>query len=430
MRKWSTRKFQVFGLITVCVLVGGLGVWGTQAQLSGAVIAPGVLEVEGRSYVVEHPDGGIVHAVLVEEGDFVEAGERVLELDGASLDAELSILHSQINEVDSRALRLRAELEGADSISVDEAFAARLNEDAELAEVFDGQRRLFAARKETFEKTAASLSDQQAQTRNEIDGQKAQETALTEQLALVEEELEGLNDLFNRGLTVQSQVLEVRRERAQLVGAQGEVRASIARNFGSIAQIDTEILRLTSERREQNIAELRDLSVARAEFTERRRALEIQQARLDLSAPVSGVVHSLAVTSPNSVIRRDEPVLYVVPQDARLVIAARVAATDVDSIYPDQEAALRFSAFAARTTPEVRGKLDRISPDVLIDETTGQQYYSAYLSVPEEELALLDGRTLVPGMPVEAFIQTASRTPIAYLVQPFTDYFARAFREE
>lgn len=430
MQKWSTRKFQIFGLSTVFLLVGGLGVWGTQAQLAGAVIAPGVLEVEGRSYVVEHPDGGVVQAVLVEEGDFVEVGTRVLELDGSSVDAELSILRSQINELDARALRLQAELDGTESIPIDEAFAARLAENAELAEMFDGQERLFEARTETFEKTAASLADQQAQTRNEIDGQRAQEAALTEQLNLVEEELNGLNDLFDRGLTVQSQVLEVRRERAQLVGAQGEVRAAIARNLGSIAQIDTELLRLTSERREQNIAELRDLSVTLAELAERERALEIQQARLELSAPVSGVVHSLAVTSPNAVIRPDEPVLYVVPQDARLVIAARVAATDVDSIYPDQDAVLRFSAFAARTTPEIKGKLDRISPDVLVDETTGQQFYSAYLSIPESEIAVLDGRTLVPGMPVEAFIQTESRTPIAYLVQPLTDYFARAFREE
>ncbi|WP_425090918.1 HlyD family type I secretion periplasmic adaptor subunit [Tropicimonas sp. S265A] len=430
MKTWNSKGLHLIGATTIMLLVGGLGAWGTQAQLAGAVIAPGLIEVEGRSQVIEHPDGGIVRDVLVEEGDLVAAGDIVLQLDGSDLNAELGIIQGQLNEAEARALRLRAELDGADRITTSPAFAARLRQEADLAEVFEGQVRLFAARSETFDRTVESLLDQQAQIRNEIDGQRAQDASFREQLTLVEEELAGLDDLLERGLTMRSQVLEVRREQAQLVGAQGELHAAIARNKGRIVQIDTELLRITAERREETLSAFRDLSVSLAELNERKRALQVQRDRLALTSPISGIVHSLAVTSRNSVIRPDEPVLFVVPQDTRLVIAARINATDVDAIYPGQDAVLRFSAFAARTTPEVSGTLDRISPDVLVDDTTGAQYYSAYLSVSDAEIEALDGRRLVPGMPVESFIQTESRTPLAYLVQPFTDYFNRAFREE
>jgi len=418
------------GMATVCVLVLGLGLWASQAELAGAVIAPGLVEVEGRIQVVEHPDGGVVEDVLVREGDLISAGTVLMRLDGSVLEAQLSIIQTQLDEIGARSARLVAERDGIEMPAMGGEFASRAKAEPDILEIYGGQRRLFKARAETYQKTVDALSEQRKQIRSEISGQEAQESAFGEQLALVTDELEGLDRLLAQGLVVKSQVLELRRERAQLSGLYGEVQASIARNRGRIAELDTELLRLAASRREEAETELREMLIRRAELTERKGALSVKRERLDLKAPITGIVHDLAVTSVNAVIRPDESVLYVVPQDERLVVAARVDSTQVDSVYAGQEVVLRFSAFQSRTTPELKGTLDRVSPDALIDDATGRQYYSAYVSLKDGELERLEERRLVPGMPVEVFIQTGTRTPLAYLLQPFTDYFNRALREE
>lgn len=430
MKTWTTNRFLTTGMVTVGVLVLGLGLWASQAELAGAVIAPGLVEVEGRIQVVEHPDGGVVEDVLVREGDLISAGTVLMRLDGSVLEAQLSIIQTQLDEIEARSARLIAERDGDDMPALGGEFASRTKAEPDILDIYGGQRRLFEARAETYQKTVDALSEQRKQIRSEISGQEAQESAFGEQLALVTDELEGLDRLLAQGLVVKSQVLELRRERAQLSGLYGEVQASIARNKGRIAELDTELLRLAASRREEAETELREMLIRRAELTERKGALSVKRDRLDLKAPITGIVHDLAVTSVNAVIRPDESVLYVVPQDERLVVAARVDSTQVDSVYAGQDVVLRFSAFQSRTTPELKGTLDRVSPDALIDDATGRQYYSAYVSLKDGELERLEERRLVPGMPVEVFIQTGTRTPLAYLLQPFTDYFNRALREE
>jgi HlyD family type I secretion membrane fusion protein len=167
-----------------------------------------------------------------------------------------------------------------------------------------------------------------------------------------------------------------------------------------------------------------------AELQERIGPTQVRIARLDLRAPMAGIVHDLQITSLNAVLRPAEPVLYVVPTDRPMIVAARIDARQVDAVFSGQPAALHFSAFQSRTTPEIIGTLRRISPDVLTDPQTGQQYYAVFIETSPDQLARLGEVTLVPGMPVEAFIQTGTRTPLDYLLRPLTDYFARAFREE
>jgi HlyD family secretion protein len=151
--------------------------------------------------------------------------------------------------------------------------------------------------------------------------------------------------------------------------------------------------------------------------------------RLDIRAPVSGIVHALQVTTPRSVVRAAEPVLYIIPQDRPLVIAAQVSPIHVDEIAIGQEVALRFGAFDSRTTPELFGQVRQISADALTDETSRVSYYRTEIVLDRGELAKLDGRAIIPGMPVEVFIRTGERTPLAYLVKPLAEYFSRAFRE-
>jgi HlyD family secretion protein len=174
---------------------------------------------------------------------------------------------------------------------------------------------------------------------------------------------------------------------------------------------------------------LRELGPQSLEYAEKRRTLSEQIARLDIRAPVSGIVLGLQVTAPKSVIRAAEPILYIIPQDRPLVIVAQVSPIHVDEIHVGQPVRVSFPAFPSRTTPQLAGKLVNISADALSDSKTGATYYRAEISLDDGEMAKLGKDTLIPGMPVQAFIQTEERTPMAYLLKPFTDYFRLAFRE-
>lgn len=163
---------------------------------------------------------------------------------------------------------------------------------------------------------------------------------------------------------------------------------------------------------------------------ERRLALLEQIRRLDIVAPVSGVVYDLTVFAPQSVLRAADPVLYIVPQDRPLTIAAQVDPIHIDALSLGQEVTLRFSGFNQRSTPELTGRVVQISADAFEDERRAKTYYRAQISLSEAQRARLpESTTLLPGMPVEAFIRTEDRTPISYLVKPLSDYFARALRE-
>jgi len=210
----------------------------------------------------------------------------------------------------------------------------------------------------------------------------------------------------------------------------GELAARRAAAADRAAEIELEGLKLTSRRREAAIAELRDLHPDEQDLTEERRALEKRLSRLELTAPVAGVVHDLQVFGPQAVVRPAEALLYIVPQDRPLVIHARIAPSDIDALHPGQQVNLRFSALRQGVTPNVPGRVTRVSADILREAGSGRAYFQADIMLDREARAALPkGLTLLPGMPVEAFIATGAQRPMAYLLRPLTVYFSRAFRE-
>lgn len=425
----SARGPILFGLFTLLLLVGGFGLWSTTTKIAGAVVSPGRVEVEQNRQVVQHPDGGVVETIFVKNGDLVAAGDPLIQLDGTLLQSELTIVEGQFFEILARRGRLEAERDDADHLT----FPAELTEAAtgrpKIAALMAGQEKLFAARQETTANEIDQLRKRRAQIVNQIEGIGAQRRSTADQLALIGQELEDLKSLLDRGLTQAGRVLALQREKARLDGVAGELDAARAEAEGKVTEIDIEILNRGSTRREEANTQLRDLGYRELELAERRRSLTEQIDRLDIRAPVSGVVHALQVTTPRSVIRAAEPVLYIIPQDRPFVIAAQVAPIHVDEVAIGQEVALRFAAFDSRTTPELFGQVRQISADALTDEASRSAYYRAEIVLDEGEMAKLGGRAIIPGMPVEVFIRTGERTPLAYLLKPLSEYFNRAFRE-
>ena len=427
--KWSARGPLILGFATLALLVGGFGLWSVVTTISGAVIASGQIEVESSRQIVQHPDGGVVETIAVAEGDTVKAGDLLVRLDGSALHSELAIVEGQLYEIRARRARLAAERDDDDTITFPQDLLDVAKARPEVAEQVQGQVHLFNARKETLSKQIGQMTERRAQIGSRIEGIEAQIVALTQQLYLINEELTDQQSLLDKGLAQASRVLALQREVARLLGQRGELDSSKAQALENISEIDLEVLRLQAAHREEANTQLRDIGSQELELAERVRALTERITRLEIRAPSSGIVLALQVTTPRSVIRPADPVMYIVPQDRPLVITARVSPLHIDEVFAGQEAKLHFSAFSARTTPELMGHVTVVSADALVDQATQASYYRVEIEPDPAELAKLEGLTLLPGMPVEAFIKTGDRTPLAYMIRPFTDYFAKAFRE-
>lgn len=425
---WSALGPLVLGFLTLVLLIGGLGAWSVMTTLTGAIIAPGQVEVSRSRQVVEHIDGGVVSEILVAEGDRVAAGEVLLRLDGSPLRPELTIVENQLHEVRARRARLEAERDDAGAVTFPADLLQAAERSPDVAEMVEGQAGLFDAHREALAQGVEERRERIEQIGSQIEGIKAQQAALETQVRLLGTDLQAQRDLLAKGLAQAPRVTAIERELAEAQGRMGELTAAQAEAAGRITEIEIEIQGLATQLRERAEAELRDVAARELELDERQRALAERIGRLDIRAPAAGVVFGLEVTTPQSVIRPADPLLFIVPQGRPLLAAVRIPATDIDDVRVGQETRLVFSSLPSRTTPEVVGHVTLVSADALTDEATGMRYFRTEILLDAEGLRDLE-ETIVPGMPVDAFIRTADRTPLSYLVKPFTDYFRNAFRE-
>lgn len=428
--EFSVHRHLALGLGGLALLILGFGGWASFSEISGAVIAPGQIEVDQNRQVVQHPDGGVVAQILAQEGDSVRQGQLLIQLDATRLGSELAIIEGQLFELMARRGRLEAERDDKPEPVYDMLLrnSAASNQDA--AVLMAGQSQLLAARRASRAQEVAQLAKRRSQIDTQITGISAQSQALGQQLELIEQELKDQQTLLDRGLAQAGRVLALRREQARLSGQLGELTAQRALAQERATEIDLEVIKLRTQQREEAITRLRDLQFRELELAEQRRALLDQRDRLAIRAPASGIIYGLQVTTPRSVIRAAEPVMFIIPQDRPLVIAARVDPIHIDKITLGQPVNLRFSALDQRTTPELTGEVAKVSPDAFVDQARGLSYYRAEITLPEAEQAKLpENIRLLPGMPVEAFIRTGDRTPLAYLTKPLTDYFSKAFRD-
>ncbi|MDU8927617.1 HlyD family type I secretion periplasmic adaptor subunit [Alisedimentitalea sp. MJ-SS2] len=429
-KAWSARWPLLIGFLGVAILLGGFGTWAAMTQIAGAVVAPGQIEVDQNRQVVQHPYGGVVADILVDEGDTVEAGAVLIRLDPTELNSQRAIIESELFEMMARSARLKAERAGTDVLDFDPELQARAAKDPDVKELMEGQANLMRARSVSIARETEQLSRQRDQLSSQIKGIDAQAAALKTQLSLIGEELTSQQSLLDKGLAQASRVLSLQREEARLSGTVGELTARKAQTEERITEIEIGILKLDSERREEAITQLRDLRVRQLELLEQRRAVNERLDRLVITAPVAGVVYNMTIFAQRAVISPAEPLLFLVPQDRPLVISAMVDPIHVDMVYVGQEVTLRFPAFDQRDTPDIFGQVATLSPDAFRDETTGATFYRAEIVMNEGEAARLpEGASLIPGMPVDSFIRTDDRTPIAYLLRPLTVYFSKAFRE-
>jgi len=425
----SIRRHLIGGMILGVILLAAIAGWARTTQLAGAVIAPGVVVVDSVVKKVQHPTGGVVGEINVRDDDYVTAGEVVVRLDETQTKANVGVYAKSLNELEARQARLEAEKDGADAIDFPSDLLIRENSDADVAHALTGERKLFKLRVDARAGQKAQLRERVSQLKEEVNGLAEQIDAKSEEIALIQEELQGVMDLWKKKLVPFTRVTALKRDAARLDGERGQLIASKASTGGKIAEVQLQIIQVDDDARSKVAEELSDVRAKIGELSERKIAAEDQLRRIDIRAPQSGHVHQLTVHTLGQVISPGETIMIIVPDEDSLGVEAKVSPTDIDQLGPDQAVVLRFSAFDQRATPEVNGTVKWVSADVTKDEKTGASYYTMHVSVSAEELAELKGLKIVPGMPVEAFVQTGTRTALSYFFKPLSDQVKRAFRE-
>ena len=416
------------GLRVLIVSVGVLGGWAFLVPLSGAVVVPGALVVESKVKKVQHPTGGVVAQIQVQDGSRVTAGNLVARLDGTQAGANHQMLSKQLEQVRTRIARLVAERDGADELRVPHELAARAGDDS-IGQLLASERSLFNARMTARRSQKELLRSHVSQLGEQINGLDAQIKSKAAQVDLISGELEGVQGLYQKGLVPLTRLTTLQREAARLEGERGQLVSSIAEAKSKISEAEIQILRIDQDFRTELMKDLRESQDKEAELVERTVAARDLLDRTDIRAPTTGIVHQLAVHTIGGVIAPGEVIMEIVPDSDDLEVEARLPPQDIDQVRLGQTTYVRLSAFNQRTTPQLNGLVSYVSADLSHDRQTNAPYYTVRVTLPGKERRRLAGQQLVSGMPAEVFLQTGSRTMMSYLLKPMTDQLQRTFNE-
>lgn len=425
----DTSKQQSFGIaprvvvstVLAGALVFGVGGWAAQARLAGAVIAHGQLVVPDQVKTIQHRDGGIVADIPVANGDAVKAGDVLLRLDETQTRVELTIIQSQLSQLRAMKTRLEAERDGRDVISF-----AHLTIEPDLA---DNETKLFLENRRMILNQKQQLDMQIAQLKDQISGLISQQTASDEEKAIIAKEIAVSEKLANGGLIRMSEYRDLQKQVARIDGARGEVVARVAEAEGEISELRIKLLSIDQTTRSETQKEIVNIESKLAELGEREIAARDRLSRMEVRAPVDGFVYDLQMHTITGVIAPGAAIMSIVPSVDDMKVEIRIPPADIDRVEPGQAARMRLTSFNSATTPEVPGEVAFVAAATVLDRTTGQPYYLATVSMDLEKVGLTD-RKLMPGMPIEVFVQTAERSAWSYLTKPFTDQVMKAFRED
>ena len=425
----SIHRHLLTGGLIVLLLAFGVGGWAATTQIAGALIAQGSIVVDSNVKKVQHPTGGVVGKLNVQDGDRVKAGDILVQLDDTVTRANLAIVTKGLDEFAARKARLEAERDGSESVTFPPTLLARASEPS-VAVALTNERKLFELRRSARLGQKAQLNQRITQLQDEIRGLTAQQEAKAREITLIGKELEGVRELWKNNLVQITRMTALERDAARLEGERGQLMAAVAQAKGKISETELQVIQIDQDLSSEVAKDMREVDAKSGEYVERKVAAEDQLKRIDIRAPQDGVVLELKVHTVGGVIPAGDAIMLIVPEADNLIVEAKLNPYNIDQVQVGQSAVLRFSAFNLRTTPEINGTVTRISADTTTDQRTGQNYYTTRIAMTKKEIARLGDVKLIPGMPVEAFVQTGERSVMSYLMKPLQDQFMRAFREK
>jgi len=409
--------------------LGVLGVlgWATITELAGAITASGVVVVDTHVKKVQHPTGGIIKELLVENGDAVKAGQVIVRLDDTQARSNLEIHVKRNDELLARQARLEAELASADRIKFPSELTTRSAE-TDIMRLLLEQEELLSIRRKMREGQKEQLRERISQLDQRVVGLEAQRTANAKEIKLTRRELEGVTSLWQKKLVQFNRMTALQRDLTKAQGNSGQLAATIAESKNKIAATELQILQIDQNLRSEVGEELASVRADLSICTERKIAAEDVFVRIQIRAPQDGIVNNMLVHTPGGVIAAGEELMQIVPTHETLYVLAKVAPQSIDQVYEGQTAFLRFSSFDHGITPDIDGTVTIVSADLVHDDKTNKQHHYVRIAIPPQRLQEL-GLTLRPGMPVEVSLRTNNRTVVSQLLKPLSDQASRAFRD-
>jgi HlyD family type I secretion membrane fusion protein len=408
------------GLAVIVVGAAAFLLWGFWAPLSGAIIAPGYVKVDLNRKVVQHQEGGIVRAIRVRDGDRVTEGQELVLLDDVRIDAQLDLLRTQFDAERAKSARLEAER----ALAAKPVFPKDLIKD----EYRTREEALFRARREALDSQIAVLRRQIRETAEEAEALAEQISAEERALKLQKDELESNERLLAQGYVQRTRLMTLQRAVAEYEARHGERRAELAKSRQRTSELEFRILSMRNSYVQTATDELKESSTRMFDLEERIRPSRDASQRQKIVSPIAGEVVGLRVFTSGSVIGPREVLMEIVPTEKRLIVEARIRPEDINHVKHGSEADIRLTAYQSRTTPLVAGTVTYVSGDRLVEQQTGQPYYTVHIDVPEKALSDANLK-LQAGMPAEVFIRTDTRSALDYLLAPVTTYLRRAMRE-
>jgi HlyD family secretion protein len=426
---WSFERELRTGLrilLVAGVLGGG---WFFFVPLAGAVVVPGNLVVQSNVKTIQHPTGGVVAEIKVKNGDRVYGGDLLVRLDATQAHASLEVVNKQLVEVRAKMARLTAERDDLPQLTIPPELASR-TDDETVNSLLASEQSLFKARSSARKSQKDLLQGRAAQLNEEISGLQVQVDSRAKQLELIQGELAGVQDLYDKRLVPLTRLTSLQREAARLDGERGQLLSSIAETKSKVGEAELQIVRIDQDFRTEVVKDLGEAQGKEAELAERGVAARDLLDRIEIRAPTSGVIHQIAVHTIGGVIKAGDAIMEIVPDTEDLQVEARLQPQDIDHVHTGQTAFVRFSAFNTRTTPQLTGIVSYVSADTSHDQQTNAPFFSVRVTLPDDERRRLADQQLVPGMPAEVFMQTGSRTMVSYIFKPIAEQMRRAFVEQ
>ena len=424
------RKPIIVGMWATILLFGSFIIWGSTAKIYSTAIANGKIVVDSNKKIIQHLEGGIIEEIYIKGGDKVNAGDKLIRLSETSAKANQELLNKQLFALKVTKLRLMAQRDNKNDLSF-QGLEGEYQEDQEFIKILDGERELFEIRRKSLNERIDILTQKKEQLKNEIKGLKSQEKAVNQRIGMLGEETKSLDKLFEDGIISRSRYLELKKQTAELEGNKGQYEANIAKVSQAISETELEITNIKTEKLNETLKELQEVQTKIADLEERTSASSDVLTRTIITAPTSGIINNLRYHTKGGVISPGAEILEIIPQDDKLIVEVRVNPQDIDVVVVGLDSKVRLSAYKSKAVPMLKGTVTNVSADSFEDQQSGTSFFIVRVKINEGELQKLEEDIrLYPGMPVESYIVTGSRTFLQYLFDPITISMRRAFREE
>lgn len=420
-------------LIVISVITFITIVFGTLVPIESAAIARGSIVVVSKRKTVQHLEGGVIKAILVDDNQLVKKDQPLIEISDVAPKANREIIQSELWVLKASQERILALQNKAEEIKFPQEMLDAAENNVELKQSIKSQTELFNSQLKLQQGKVNTAKQHMKSAEEEIIGLEAKIESTESQLVLIKDEISSVESLLKKGYATKVHYHELLRTAAELKGNSAQFKAEIAKSKQGITENEMEIANLENDFANKTAEELHDVTSKIKDNEEKFSAAADVVRRTVITSPSEGIVTGLKFHTIGGVIGAGTPIMDITPQSDKLIVEAKVQPTDIDVVEVGLDARIVFTAYKSRRTPLISGKITQVSADTFSEQMGGQNisYYTARVEVDAQELAALNSKIkLYPGMPVDVFIRTGSHSFFSYMLSPITDSLQRAFKED